>query len=177
MFQIVTPCQLNASQLQIYGPHCMRTEQFIQPQEPFPVLPQEPFPVLPPNAVPIKLPDGNSVAPIGVLNNMIPPPAMSSSQHGSFDAGQVNFIQSDPYSCNFLVQLEGIYETDGAQIQVEIVEGDRQKYAKVHQQKSTGESVVDQLIYEDDTRFTLRLLNGYVLAVMVKGNNMKHSVT
>jgi len=181
MYQMVTPYQPNASQLQMYGPQSIKTEHFIQPQHSFPLSS--------PNVAPVQLPEGSSLAPMCLPNIMMPPqismPSMClphslmpspvmSNQFGGCNPG--NVVPSDPYRCNFLVQLEGSYETDGAQIQVELVVGERQ-YAKVHRQDAAGESVVDQLIYEDDMRFTLCLLNGYVLAVMLKGSNMKDSVT
>jgi len=181
MYQMVNPFQPNASQLQMYGPQSINTEQFIQPHS---------FPLISPNVAPAQMPAGNSLPPMCLPNSMMPPqismppmclpnsmmpsPVISSSQFVSYNQGKV--IPSDPYCCNFLVQLEGSYETDGAQIQVELVGADRQ-YAQVRRQETAGESVVDQLIYEDETRFTLCLLNGYVLAVMLKGSNMKDSVT
>jgi len=168
--------------LQMYGPQFINTEHFIQPQHSFPLIS--------PNIAPVQLPVGNSLPPMCLPNSLIPPqismppmclpnsmmssPVMSSSQFVSCNQG--NVIKKDPYCCNFLVQLKGSYETEGAQIKVELVEGNRQ-YAKVSRQDTAGDSVVHQLIFEDDTRFTLCLLNGYVLAVMLKGSNMKDSVT
>jgi len=159
---MTTPYQPNASQLQISGHLGLNTEHLVQLQQSFP-LPVQRQPL-----------DGNPMPTMCLSHSRMPTIAMSNSQFGGSNASQI--IPTDPYCCNFLVQLEGSYETDGAQIQVELVEGGRQ-YAKVRRQETGGESVVDQVIYEDDSRFTLCLLNGYVLAVMVKGNTMQHSVT
>jgi len=181
MYHMVTP---NASQFQMYGPMSASTQHFTQPMNSFPLISPSIAPVqlqngnsMPPMCLPnSRMPPSISMPPMCQPNSMIPTPVISSSQFVNGNACQGNVIPSDPYCCNFLVQLEGSYETDGAQIQVELVEGDRQ-YAKVSRQDTAGESVVDKLIYEEDTRFTLCLLNGYVLAVMLKGSIMKHSVT
>jgi len=167
MYQMVTSYQPNPSQWQMYGPMSINTQHFIQPQS---------YPLISPNVTPVQLTDRNLMPPMCLPNSMMPPPVLNSSQLGLCNSGQEKNIPSDPYCCNFLLQLEGSYETDNDQIQVEVVEGDRQ-YAKVRQQDTAGDSVIDQLIYEDETRFTLCLPNGYVVAVMLKGNIMKHSVT
>jgi len=185
MYQIVDPYQQNASPLQTHDPQSLSTEHFIQQQQMFYpqaistehyIQQQQSFPFVSSNVIPIQQADGNSMPPMYMFNSMMPLPAMTIAQPGSFNAGRVSAIPSDPYCCNFLVQLEGCYETDVERIQVEIVQGDQQ-YAKVRRQNTAEESVVHQLIYEDDTRFTLCSLSGYVLAVMVKGSIMKHSVT
>jgi len=168
MYQMMSPYQPNPSQLQMYGPLSINTQHFVQPHS---------FSVISPDVLPVQTPDGNAMPPMCLSSSIMPhPPAMGSSQFENCNVGHVNVTPSDPYCCNFLVQLEGSYETDSAQIQVEFAEGDSQ-YAKVRIQDTIGESVVHQMIYEDDSRFTLCLLNGYVLAVMVKGSIMKHSVT
>merc|ERR1719285_12752 len=132
---------------------------------------------MPPMCLPSSMmPPPISMPPMCLSNSMMSPPVSTSAQFASGNAGQVHAIPSDPYCCNFLVQLEGSYETDDAQIHVELVEGNRQ-YAKVRRQDAAGESVVDQLIYEDDMRFTLCSSNDYVLAVMLKGSSMKDSLT
>jgi len=167
MYQMTNQFQPNASQLQMYSALSANSENFIQPQQSFPGFS--------PNVLPVQPLDGNSIPPMCLSGSMMPP-SVCGSQFGGYNDGQVKVASHDPYCCNFLVQLEGSYEINGTQIQVELVEGDG-RYAKVRRQDTVGESVVDQLIYEEDTRFTLCLLNGYVLGVMVKGNIMKHSVT
>jgi len=132
-----------------------------------------------PHTAPAQFLEGHSVPPLNLPNSALPAPTMSRAQSGP-KFFQNNLIQSDPYSCNFLAQLEGSYEMETSQaeqIQVEIVSDGDFQYGRVHRKCASGEYFTEQLIKEEDTRFTLSSVDGFVLAVMVKGRIMRQSVT
>jgi len=100
------------------------------------------------------------------------------SHFGNIKFDNSNATSTDPYSCFFLAQLEGSFETelpDAERVEVELAES--QQHANVRRQDDSGELVVTQLIYEDDKRFRLCSLEGFVLAIMIKGKDMRSSVT
>jgi len=132
-----------------------------------------------PNVAPVQCLEGHSVPPLDLPSSALPAPAMSRPQSGTQNF-QKNSIPSDPYSCNFLAQLEGSFEKKTSQvemIQVELVSDGDFQYGLVHRKRASGELAPKQLIKEEDTRFTLCSGDGFVLAVMVKGRIMRQSVT
>jgi len=138
------------------------------------INPQQQFQQVSPNVLP-----GNatSIQPMCLPDNIVPPTA-GYTQLGNLGICQANVMSCDPYSCNFLAQLVGSYEVEtpeADQIQVELVAGANQ-YAVVRRTSKAGESVTEQKINEDDTRFTLCSTDGFIIAVMAKGRDMKHSV-
>jgi len=163
----------NHGQIQMNNIQPMYTEQFTQQHQVVQYAP--------PNIVPVNTLDAMQMPmppPMTLTNPMIS--TMVTNSPPLYRQQQPTYVNpsSDPYCCNFLGQLVGSYKTDRAE-QIQIVlagEGDQQ-YAVVRRVCSGAEDVPDQLIYEEDTRFTLCLLDGYVEAVMLKGGNMKHSVT
>jgi len=90
--------------------------------------------------------------------------------------------QDDPYSCNFIGQLQGSYEIDGAtgidHLTVVVPETDEttHPYAIVRRVCDDGEALPDQFIYEEQVRFTLCNTDGKVDAMMRKGINMKRCI-
>jgi len=168
MYQTMLPHQQNLGQFQMYGCQQSNAEHFVQPQ-------LRPFQRVSPNIVSMGQPDGTHMAPLFL------PESIHTRGIGSQYAG-VRFVNStastDPYSCNFIEQLEGSYETESPDVkgvQVELVDG--QRYANVRRYDERGEHVVTQLIYEDEKRFRLCSLEGFVLAIMMKGKDMRNSVT
>jgi len=169
MYQTL-PYQQNAGMFQMNGLQSISTEHVINPQQSFQQVSPNVLPVLPGN--------GYSIPPMCLPDSMLPPTAVG-SQLANGGTCQANVKPSDPYSCNFLAQLEGSYEMEtpeADQIQVELVDGVHQ-YAVVRRSTKAGERVIEQQINEDDTRFTLRSRDGFILAVMAKGKDMKHSVS
>jgi len=168
MYQTTLPYHQNSGVFKANGLQSINTEHVINPQQPFQQVSPNILPT-PGNAVsipPMCLPD-------------IMQPATLGSQVGNLGIGQPNLTCSDPYSCNFLAQLEGSYiaETPEAhKIQVELIDG-AHRYAVVRRTSKAGEPIAEQQINEDDTRFTLCSLDGFILAVMAKGRDMKHSVS
>jgi len=89
-------------------------------------------------------------------------------------------IPGDPYSCHFLGQLEGTWQTNalhGVQISIKLVVESHPRFAIVRQRSTGGTVFSDQHIYAQTTQFTLCTVNGYVKAVMPKGMSMKYSLT
>jgi hypothetical protein len=168
MYQTTLPYHQNLGVFQENGLQSINTEHVINPQQPFQQVSPNILPA-PGNAMsipPMCLPD-------------IMQPATLGSQVGNLGIGQPKVTCSDPYSCNFLAQLEGSYisETpEGHKIQVELIDGVH-RYAIVRRTSQAGEPIAEQQINEDDTRFTLCSLDGFILAVMAKGRDMKHSVS
>jgi len=141
--------------------------------------PQESIQLISPNVAPVQFMEGHSVPPLNLPNSALPSPAISRPQSGTENV-QKNLSPCDPYTCNFLAQLEGSYEKKTSQIeliQVELVSDGDLQYGRVHRKCASGELVTEQLIKEEDTRFTLCSVDGFVLAVMVKGRIMRQSVT
>jgi hypothetical protein len=86
----------------------------------------------------------------------------------------------DPYSCHFLGQLQGTWQTNalhGVQIDVELGAGSHRKFAIVRRKYTDGTVLSDQHIYAHTTQFTLCSVEGQVMAVMPKGMSMKYSIT
>jgi len=85
------------------------------------------------------------------------------------------------YRCNIIAQLQGNYEIetpagiDQVSVIVPSLAKDDLKYAIVRRISSNGVALVDRIIYEKQSFFTL-CSDGVVEAVMMKGSNMKHSV-
>jgi len=78
-------------------------------------------------------------------------------------------MPNDNYYCKFLAQLVGSYrvdEPDGGQLEIVLAAQGDQQYAIVRRLSPSGE---DRLIYEENSRFTLCVLNGDVEAIMLKG--------
>jgi hypothetical protein len=169
MYQTTIPYLRNSGMFQVNDLQSIKTEHVTNPQQPFQQPSPKILPALPGNGTltpPMCLPDRMLSATVG-------------SQVRNLGIGQANVTCSDPYSCNFLAQLEGNYVTETAeadQIQVELVDG-AHRYAVVRRTSKAGEPVAEQQINEDDTRFTLCSSDGFVLAVMAKGRDMKHSVS
>jgi len=169
MYQTVLKYQQNLSQFQMYGIQPGNAQYFVQPQLPIPLLST--------NAVTLGKADGACMPPLFF------PASINAERGGSPKYRNINFanpnlLPTDPYSCNFLSQLEGMYERelpDVQRVQVELVDG--AQYANVRREDDTGELVVAQLIYEDEKRFRLCSLEGFVLAIMLKGKDMRTSVT
>lgn len=166
---MMAPSQQNASPLQMYWSQSIKTEHFIQPQQSIHLVS--------PNMVPVRPFDGTSMPLVSLSNRMIPPPVMRNSRFGS-SSGCVEKVANGPYSSSFLTQLVGSYETETPEatfIQVELYYSQKH-YAKVKRKYASGVPLADELIFEDNMRFTLCSLDGFVLAVMVKGKIMTHSV-
>jgi len=168
MYQTFQPYQQSPGMFQMNGMQSINTPV---------ICPQYPYQQVSPNVLPAFPGNGTSIPPIYLPDSVIPP-TVGCSQLKNLGIAQANGIPSDPYGCNFLAQLEGSYETETPEadkIQVEIVDGARQ-YAVVRRTSKAGKPVTEQHINEDDTRFTLCSLDGFILAVMAKGRDMKHSV-
>jgi len=170
MYQSVLHYQQKSSPFQM---HCGippgNADHFVQPQQPIHLVSQ--------NAVTMGKSDGTGLPAMFSPESMYAQPG-SGPLFGNTSFGNLNIQAIDPYSCNFLAQLEGTYETgltDAKQVQVELA--DDAQYANVRRPDEEGELVVAQLIYEDEKRFTLCSRNGFVLAVMLKGEDMRRSVT
>lgn len=165
----MTPYHQNLSHYQVPAIQSINTQHLIRHQQSIQLMS--------PNFAPVQFLEGHSVPPLNLPNSALPAPAMSRPQSVSQNF-QKNLTPSDPYSCNFLAQLEGSYERETPQvekIQVELVSDGNFQYGRVRRQ--SGEAATEQLIKEEDTRFTLCSVDGFVLAVMVKGRIMRQSVT
>jgi len=152
----------------MYGMQPGNAQHFVQPQLPIHVSP---------NAVPLGQADGSCMPPMFLSQSMQGAPR-NVSHFGNIKFDNSNATSTDPYSCFFLAQLEGSFETelpDAERVEVELAES--QQHANVRRQDDSGELVVTQLIYEDDKRFRLCSLEGFVLAIMIKGKDMRSSVT
>jgi len=168
MYQTTLPYHQNSGVFQVKGLQSVSNEHVINSQQPFQKVS--------PNIIPAP---GNGMSiPFMCLPDRMHPATLG-SQVGNLGIGQPNGTCSDPYSCNFLAQLEGNYvaETpEAAKIQVQLID-DAHRYAVVRRTSKAGEPVAEQHIKEDDTRFTLCSVDGFILAVMAKGRDMKHSVS
>jgi len=86
------------------------------------------------------------------------------------------------YKCNIVAQLQGNYEIDTPagldQVSVIVpnVTDGKKQYAIVRRVCSDGEALPDQFIYDEADRFTLCAVNHNVVAFLMKGINVKHSV-
>jgi len=168
MYQSIMSYHQNPRQFQVYGIQPRNVQHFVQPQLPI---------HLSPNTVPLGQANGSCMPPM-FLSESMPAVTRNGSQFGNINFGNSNVSSTDPYSCHFLAQLEGSYETgltDAQRVQVELVEGEQ--YANVRRHDDRGELVLAQLIYEDEKRFRLCSLEGFVLAIMIKGKDMRSSVT
>jgi len=169
MYQSMLSYQHNLSQFQMFGLQPANAQHFVPPQKSIQSIS--------PNLVPVQ-PFDRTCMPM-CLSKSMHPLSRNGAQFGSLILSNGNVGSSDPYSCNFLAQLEGSYKTetpDAQEIQVELVNS-LEQYANVRRQDTTGEFVVAQLIFEDVKRFRLCSLDGFVLAIMIKGKDMRSSVT
>jgi len=170
MHQSILQYQQNLTQVQMCSIQSGNAGHFVQPQLPIQLETL--------NALTLGKADGTCMPRIFSSNSMYAE-AGSGPQFRNVYFGQYwNFPATDPYSCNFLAQLEGTWETvlsDAKQVRVELANG--AQYANVRMQNDTGDFIVDQLIYEDEKRFRLCSLEGFILAIMLKGKDMRSSVT
>jgi len=170
MHQSILQYQQNLTQVQMCGIQSGNAGHFVQPQLPIQLET--------PNGLTLGKADGTCMPPIFSSNSMYAELG-SVPQFRNINIGHYwNFPATDPYSCNFLAQLEGTYETvlsDAKQVQVGLVDG--AQYANVRMQDDIGDFVVNQVIYEDEKRFRLCSLEGFILAIMLKGKDMRSSVT
>jgi len=168
MYQPIMQYHQNPSPYQVYGVQPGNVQHFVRPQLPV---------HLSPNVMPMGQANVSCMPPM-FLSESMPGATRNSSQFVNADFGSSNVSSTDPYSCHFLAQLEGSYETgltDTQRVQVELVDGEQ--YANVRRKDDRGELVLTQLIHEDEKRFRLCSLEGFVLAIMIKGKDMRSSVT
>jgi len=91
---------------------------------------------------------------------------------------KVNVIY-DPYSCEFLSQLQGSYQTETCEINVVVSPVSRwqKQHAIVQRISSEDQSpLLNQFVYEEGSYFRLCSFDGQGIAVMEKGMNMLVSV-
>jgi len=90
------------------------------------------------------------------------------------------------YCCNFLEQLQGIFEMetedgrDSIHVLMPVVENEgvrNQGCLIVRRVCSDGDALSDQVIIEEDNRFILCSINQEVLAYMAKGKDMRSGIT
>jgi len=89
-------------------------------------------------------------------------------------------VSGDPYSCFFLGQIQGYWRigsSEGLLIRVVLTVDAGNEYAVVRNDNPGINSFVEQRIYDEESRFTLCSVDGYVKAVMLKGTSMRYSVT
>jgi len=118
--------------------------------------------------------------PMPGFNPMVPAPEMNNYthyQHGTSPLVQQAMIQSE--GLDFFGQLQGNWETDlpeGKKIDIVIVGHGDQRHALVRNTCPDIESSTCQIIYEEESRFTLCSMDGYVQAIMLKGSTVKDCV-
>jgi len=86
-------------------------------------------------------------------------------------------IPNDLYHSNCLAQLVGSYQIDvpnGDQLEIKLATQGDWQWAIVQRLGSIGDQ---WLIYDEDSRFTLRSMDDHVKAVMLKGTNIMHSLS
>jgi len=135
--------------------------------------------------------------PVDFLNLQASPPAVSpidqsqaavhilNKQHPQkCDVGNLNRAHSktlshDPYSCEFLSQLQGGYQTETCEINVVVTPSTkwRKQYAIVERVSSNNQKkLLYQLIYDEGSRFRLCSSDGQGIALMSKGVSMHLTV-
>merc|ERR1719266_2994653 len=97
------PYHQNLSHYQVPAIQSINTQHLIRHQQS--ILSISPY------VAPAQFLEGHSVPPLNLPNSTLPAPAMSRLQSGP-QIFQKNLTNSDPYSCNFLAQLEGSYEEE-----------------------------------------------------------------
>lgn len=98
----------------------------------------------------------------------------------TFDIGYLknahsNTVNHDPYSCEFLSQLQGGYQTDTCEINVVVTPAKkwRKQHAIVERISSNDQTkLLYQLVYDEGSRFRLCSSDGQGIAVMSKGLSM-----
>jgi len=163
----MTPYQQNTNQLEMYWSQSINTEHCIQPQQSTYVV------------SPVQSSHGTSMQPVSLSNSMINHSSLSSSRFGSSSVCPVKVMPNGSYCSNLLAQLVGGYQAETREatfIHVELDNGKTQ-YAKVKRTCASGAPLPNLVIREDDTRFALCSFDGFVLAVMIKSQIIKHSVT
>jgi len=88
-------------------------------------------------------------------------------------------VTHDPYSCEFLSQLQGGYETETCEINVVVSPVSRwqKQHAIVQRLSSDDQSpLLNQLVYDEGLYFRLCSSDGQGIAVMEKGMSMHVSV-
>jgi len=185
MHQMMTPHPHLVNQMQVCYPQYVYTRQVAQPQQGYQVFSA--------NVLPSKHPHLNSMQ----RPRYLPKVAVVSTLAGNFPSTNGNVAMKrisergsvtpdrffkkpggDPYSCHFLGQLEGHYQTDAPGnecIEIKLACNDSVKYAIVDRE-SYGEKVPNLHIYDEATRFMLCSVTGDVRAVMPKGLTMKHRI-
>lgn len=168
MYQNFTECHDNASQTQTYD---LQSINHLTPlQQP------NPMQLIPPYAFPGNAVGGSTTSSTCAADSMV---QLRTDHYGNY-VSQATSKSNDPYRCNFLLQLEGTYEVESAEeekIHVQLVNDDGCQYALARRTFKAKEHVKDWEIYEEASCFTLRSLEGFVLAVMAKGMDMKRSVS
>lgn len=153
-----------------WTPYSVYIGQFALKHQPIQLIPQSLIPVHNSNVMQI-------LSPMPLFNPIIPAIKMKNTQHGYSALGQQSMSQSEQF--DFLGQLQGNYETDvsdAVKIEVVLVVQGGHRYALARRTCSNEEVVPDQVINEEDTRFTLSSKDGYVEAVMLKGSTAKDTV-
>jgi len=129
--------------------------------------------------------------PIDLVNSRTSPPAISpinrpqatvhivTKQHlQTYDSGYLesaNTVNHDPYSCEFLSQLQGGYQTETCEINVVVTPAKkwRKQHAIVERISSDDQKkLLYQLVYDEGSRFRLCSSDGHGIAVMSKGLSM-----
>jgi len=108
-----------------------------------------------------------------LVNPMIPAQAMNYAQYCELSLGHQE-IESE--GSDLFGKLQGCWETDmheAKKIEVIIVGQGDQRRALVRNACSQELSFTHQIIYEQDSRFTLCTMDGHVEAVMLKGSIVK----
>jgi len=167
---LITPAQHGYSQKHGYIPYSVHAGQFALQQQPIQFIPQNLIPVHSSNAMQI-------LSPMPLFSPIIPAIGMHNTQHGYSTFGQKPVIQNEQF--DFLGQLQGNYETNGSdaeKIEVVLVVRGVHRYALVRRTCSDEKAVPDQVINEEETRFTLSSMDGYVEAVMLKGSIIKDNL-
>jgi len=86
------------------------------------------------------------------------------------------------YSCNYVAQLQGNYETETSEGRVHLsvimakVTDQEKQYAIVHRVSNNGNALPEKFIQSELSGFNLYSAIGNLEGVFKKGSNMKHSV-
>jgi len=179
MYQTVTPFQQHLRHVQESAPQSICSD-----------LPQQSLsstPIMPPIVVPMNTSETDHRSTEVTLTAPLNQPVMINSpllENCGFRPQLNNFsnahaVSGDPYSCLFLGQIQGCWRigsSDGLLIEVELSVEAGSECAVVRNCNPGINSFVEQRIYEEESRFTLCSVDGYVKAVMLKGTNMRFSV-
>jgi len=178
MYQMVTPFQQHLRHVQESAPQstCIDLPQSLSSTT-----------FMPPIVVPMNSSETGPTSPEVILTKPFKPPVMMNSpllESCGFTPQLNNYnnahaVSGDPYSCIFLGQIQGCWRigsSDGLLIQVVLSVEAGSECAVVRNCNPGINSFVEQRIYEEESRFTLCSVDGYVKAVMLKGTNMRFSV-